>query len=90
MGNGGFTVSRLNRKVFQRAGRNQTAQTRVLMLSPSLLLNSLDTQSRKAKLLLPATPIGIVEYALTLLWEILCPNSCLSSGRLREMKKELF
>ena len=34
------------------------------MLSPSLLLNNLDTQSRKAKLLLPATPIGIVEYLL--------------------------
>ena len=62
MGNGGFTAARLNRKVFQRAGRNQKAQTRVLMLSPSLLLNNLDTQSRKAKLSLPATPIGIVEY----------------------------
>ena len=40
----------------------KTAQTRVFVLSRSLLLNRLEPQSRKAKLLLPIMPIDIVAY----------------------------
>ena len=45
------------------------------MRFPSLLLNHLEPQSSKAKLLLPIMPIGIVAYAFTLLWDNLCRNS---------------
>ena len=55
----------------------ETAKTRVFMLSPSLLLNHLETQSSKAKLLLPIIPINIVAYTSTLLWDNLCRNSCI-------------
>ena len=41
----------------------ETAQTQVFVLSRSLLLNRLEPQSRKAKLLLPIMPIDIVAYA---------------------------
>ena len=34
-------------------------------------------QSINAKLFLPIIPIGIVAYALTLLWDNLCRNSCM-------------
>ena len=37
-----------------------------------------EPQSIKAKLFLPIIPIGIVAYALTLLWDDLCRNSCIS------------
>ena len=40
----------------------ETAQTQVFVLSRSLLLNRLEPQSRKAKLLLPIMPIDIVAY----------------------------
>ena len=55
----------------------ETAETQVFVLSPSLLLNHLEPQSSKAKLLLPIMPIGIIAYALTLLWDNLCRNSCM-------------
>ena len=38
-----------------------------------------EPQSINAKLFLPITPIGIVAYALTLLWDNLCRNSCISN-----------
>ena len=46
---------------------------------PSLffLVNTLEPQSMNAKLVLPIIPIGIVAYALTLLWDNLCRNSCI-------------
>ena len=53
-----------NLKVFQRGGRKQHKQ--VFVLSRSLLLNRLEPQSSKAKLLLLIMPIGIVAYAFTL------------------------
>ena len=36
-----------------------------------------EPQSINAKLFLPIIPIGIVAYALTLLWDNLCRNSCI-------------
>ena len=36
-----------------------------------------EPQSINAKLFLPIIPIGIVAYALTLLWDNLCRNSCM-------------
>ena len=47
------------------AWRKETAQTRVFLLSRSLLLNHLE--SSKTKLLLPIIPIGIVAYTFALL-----------------------
>ena len=44
----------------------ETAQTRVFMLSCSLLLNHLEPQSSKTKLLQPIIPVGIVACAFTL------------------------
>ena len=57
--------------------RKESAQTRVFLLSCSLLLNHLEPQSSKTKLLLPIMQIGIVEYAITLLWD-LCQHSCMT------------
>ena len=51
----------------------------VFVLSRSLLLNRLEPQSSKARLLLPIMPIGIVAYAFTLSWDNLCRNSCIQS-----------
>ena len=51
MGHVGVTVASVNFMVFQRGGRKN--QTRVFMLPPSLLLNRLEPQSSKAKLLIP-------------------------------------
>ena len=51
--------------------------TNVFVFSLSLLLNHLEPQSCKAKLL-PIMPIGIVAYAFTLSWDNLCRNSCMS------------
>ena len=39
-----------------------------------------EPQSINAKLFLPIIPIGIVAYALTLLWDNLCRNSCMFQG----------
>ena len=36
-----------------------------------------EPQSINAKLFLPIIPSGIVAYALTLLWDNLCRNSCI-------------
>jgi len=55
----------------------ETAQTRVFLLSPSLLLNHREPQSSKAKFLLPIIPISIVMYGVTPLWDNLCRNSCI-------------
>ena len=41
-----------------------------------LLLDRLEPQSSKAKLILPIMPFGIVVYAFTVLWDNLCRNSC--------------
>ena len=45
----------------------ETAQARVFLLSCSLLLNHLEPQSSKTKLLLPIMLIGNVAYAFTIL-----------------------
>ena len=62
----------------------ETAQTRVFVLSPSLLLNHLKPQSCKALRLLPIITMGIVAHPLTLLWENLCRNSCIKSCNIRK------
>ena len=59
-----FMVAWVNLMVFQCCGRKQ--HKRVFVLSRSLSLNHLESQSSKAKLLLPIMPISIVMYALTL------------------------
>ena len=59
-----FTFPWVNFNMFQRCGRKQ--HKRVFVHSRSLLLNRLEPQSSKAKLLLPTIPIGIVAYAFTL------------------------
>ena len=76
MGNGGF-YGCLSEPQGVSAWRKETAQTRVLVLSCSLLLNHLETQSSKAKLLLPIVPIGILAYAFTLLRDNFRRNSCI-------------
>ena len=59
MGNGGFTVALVDLKAFQRGGRKQ--HKRVFgLLSRSLLLNRLEPESSKGKLLLPIMPMDIV------------------------------
>ena len=55
----------------------ETAQTRIFLLSRSLLLNHLQAQSTKTKLVLLIMPIDIVAYAFTLFWDNLCRNSCI-------------
>ena len=65
-GNGGF-YGCLSEPRGVSAWWKETAQTHVFVLSRSqLLLNRLEVQSSKAKLLLPIMPIGIVAYAFTL------------------------
>ena len=76
MGNGGF-YSYLSEPQGVLAWWKETPQTRVFVLSRSLLLNHLKPQSSKAKLLLPIMPISVVAYAFTLLWDNLCRNSCI-------------
>ena len=58
-----FTVARVNLKVFQRGGMKQHKHVFVFR---SLLLNRLEPQSSKVKILLPIMPIGIVAYAFTI------------------------
>ena len=67
----------------------EKGQTRVFILSPSLLLNHLGPQSSKAKLLLPIIPIGISTYRFTLLLDNLCRNSCIRIRSLIQFE-ELF
>ena len=67
--------------------QKETAQARMFMLSPSLLLNRLETQSSKAKLLLPIMPIDIVTYAFSVLWDNLCQNSCKYKWEFQENEK---
>ena len=59
MGNGGFYGCLIGPQDVS-AWWKETAQTRVFVLSRSLLLNRLEPQSSKAKLLLPIMPIAIV------------------------------
>ena len=80
MGNGGF-YSCLSEPQVVSAWWKETAQTHVFALSLNLLLNRLETQSNKARRLLPIIPIGIVAYAFTLFWDNLCRKSCISSRR---------
>ena len=80
LGNGGFTVALLNLKGVS-AWWKETAQTRVFLLFRSLLLNRLEPQSSKAKLLLPIIPIDLFACAFTLLPDNLCRNSCISHLR---------
>ena len=76
MGNGGF-YSCLSEPQCVSAWWKETAQTHVFVLSFSLLLNRLEHQSSKAKLVLPIMPIAIVAYAFTLSRDNLCRNSCI-------------
>ena len=55
----------------------EAAQTRVFLLSRSLLLNHLEPQSSKTKLFLPIMPIDIFDYAFILLWDNLCRKRCI-------------
>ena len=79
MGNAGF-YGCLSEPQGVSAWRKETAHTHVLILSRSLLLNRLEPQSSKAKLLLPIMPIDIVADAFLLLWHNLCRNSCMYAG----------
>ena len=49
-----------------------------------------EPQSINAKLFLPIIPIGIVAYALTLLWDNLCRNSCIHNFREFSQPLECF
>ena len=71
MGKSGFYGCLIRPKGFT-AWWKKTTQTRIFLLSRSLLLNYLEPQSSKTKLLLPIMPIDIVAYAFTLLWDSLC------------------
>ena len=72
-----FMVAWVNLKVFQHGGGKQHKY--VFVFSCSLLLNHLEPQSSKAKLLLPLKPIYIDAYAFTISWDNLCRNSCIKS-----------
>ena len=76
-GNGDFYVC-LSERQSVSAWQKETRQTHVFVLSRSLLLNHLEPQSSKTKLLLPIMPIGIVAYTFTLSWDNLCRNTCIS------------
>ena len=76
MGNGGFYGCLIEPQVVS-AWWKETAQALVFLLSRSLLLNHLEPQSTKTKLLLPIMPIVFVEYAFILLWDSICQNSCI-------------
>ena len=78
MGNGGFYACLSEPQGFL-AWWKGTAQTRI-RFSRFLLLNRLEPQSSKVKLLLPIKPIGIVAYAFTLSSDSLCRNSCMASS----------
>ena len=65
MGNGVLTVACVNLMVFQRGERKKHKQAYSCFLLP-LLLNRLEPQSIKTKLLLPIILIGIVAQAFTL------------------------
>ena len=67
----------------------ETAQTRSFLPSRSLLLNDLEPQSSKTKLLLPIMPIDIVAYAFTLLWDNLCRNSYIPANLFRNAHEVL-
>ena len=82
MSNGGFN-GRLSEPPGVSAWWNDTAQTHLFMLSPSLFLSQLEPESSKAKLLLPIMPVGIVAYAFTLLWNNLYRNSCICTWNAR-------
>ena len=62
------------------------------MLSPSLLLNHLESQSiKQSQTLLPILPVGIVAYAFTLLWDHLCRNSCKwNVGHAKDVRANCF
>ena len=70
-----FTLAWVNLKVLHRGEIKQ--HKHVFVLSRSFLLNRLEPQSSKVKLLLPIMPIGFVAYAFTLSWDNLCRNSCI-------------
>ena len=76
MGNGGF-YGCLSEPQGVSGWWNETEQTRVFVLSRSLLPNHFEPQSSKTKLLLPIMPIGIVAYTFTLSRDNLCRNSCI-------------
>ena len=86
MGNGGFTVAWLNLKVFQRGGRTHHKHVYPFFLLPCCWITLKLNQQKPCSYY----PVGIVSYAFTLLWENLCLNSCLPSGRLPEVRKKLF
>ena len=77
-----FTVAWLKLKVFQCRGRKQHKHKHMysFFLVPCCWI-TFNLNLRKAKLLLPIMPIGIVAYAFTLPWDNLCRNSCMSDTR---------
>ena len=80
LGNGGFYGCLIEPQGVS-ARLKVTAQTRVFQLSRSVLLNHLEPQSSKTKLLLAIMPIDIVAYAFTLFWDNICRNSCIPHRR---------
>ena len=66
MGNGGFNGCLIEPEGVS-AWWKETTQTRVFVLSLSLLMIQLEPESSKARLLLPIMPIDIVAHAFTLL-----------------------
>ena len=73
--------------MFERHKR-ETSQTNSFM--PFFFLDGKhrEPQSINAKLFLPIIPIGIVAYALTLLWDNLCRNSCIHKEK--ESQRQYF
>ena len=72
-----FMVTWLKLKVFQRGARKQHKHAYSFFEVPWCWI-TFKLNLRKAKLLLPIMPIGIVAYAFTLPWDNLCRNSCIS------------
>ena len=67
MGNGGFHGCLIEpQDVSGWWKETEQTFTHVFVFSRSLLLNHLEPQSRKIKLLLPTMPVDIVAYAFTL------------------------
>ena len=66
MGNGGFYGCLSEPQGVSQRGRRKQPK-HVFVLSRSLLLNHLEPQSSKAKLLLPIMPIDIVAYTFSLI-----------------------
>jgi len=57
----------------------ERAQTSVFIPSLSFVVEHREPQSSNTIFFLPILPLGIAVYAFKLLWDNLCPNSCIQS-----------